>query len=139
MGHEIIFISLAGGVSICSLCKRMGHETHMACLHSIHIITSTQVMRKWLSASVVWSKWLLYCTYSCIAGWVVKFFQWPTMGFEFFYRFSGWAIDLFLENLFSPPAHRSSYFMTDPLNMHDENISFIYVQNQFLTLYVQQI
>jgi hypothetical protein len=33
MGHEIIFISL-DEPSICFLCKWMGHETHIACLHS---------------------------------------------------------------------------------------------------------
>jgi hypothetical protein len=42
MGHEIIFISL-GGSSICFLCKWMGHEIHIACLHSIHTITSNLI------------------------------------------------------------------------------------------------
>jgi hypothetical protein len=76
---------------------------------------------------MVWSKWLLYCTYSCIAGWVVKFFQWPMMGFEIFSRFSGWATGFFLENLFFPPAHPSSYFMTGPLGWKKNGTVYSYV------------
>jgi hypothetical protein len=47
MGHEIIFISL-DGPSICFLCKWMGHETHIACSHSIHTITTTKCCAEWL-------------------------------------------------------------------------------------------
>jgi hypothetical protein len=39
--------------------------------------------------------------YSCIAGWVVEFFQWPTMGFEIFSRLSGWATGFYWKTYFS--------------------------------------
>jgi hypothetical protein len=75
VGHQLFF-----------LCKWMSHETHIACLHSIHTIISE--LSAWFDQSD--------CYTVHIYSW------WPTMGFEIFSRFSGWAtVFFFLETYFS--------------------------------------